>query len=80
MSNVFAKITPKSAGNSKGRFVKSRENLYAEKSYFVAGKNGKMFHVKNCPKAKQIPVAQLLTFKSKTSALDRGFIACKCTE
>ncbi len=45
---------------------------------FLASKKGKKFHEKNCPFGKNIKPKMRLIFKTKNSALNKGFKPCKC--
>ena len=45
---------------------------------FVAAKNGKSVHEKNCPFAKNIKPKSKIVFKSKSKALNLGYKACDC--
>lgn len=48
------------------------------KKRFVASKNGKDFHIRNCPFARNIKPKAKLHFHSKNAALNKGFKPCKC--
>ena len=48
------------------------------KKIYVAQKEGKKFHVKNCPYAQNIHPKNKVIFKTKTKALNQGFKPCKC--
>jgi hypothetical protein len=45
---------------------------------FLASKSATKFHLKNCPFAQNIKPKSKLTFKTKNSALNKGFKPCKC--
>lgn len=45
---------------------------------YVAPKEGKKFHLKNCPFAQNIKPKNRIIFGSKTKALNEGFRPCKC--
>ena len=45
---------------------------------FVASKNGKSFHIPECPFAKNIKPMSKITFKSKTTPMNEGYKACDC--
>jgi hypothetical protein len=47
---------------------------------FVAAKEGKKFHIKECPFAKNIKPKSKLTFKSKNTALNKGYKPCNCVK
>ncbi|MFC1710599.1 hypothetical protein ACFLZJ_00350 [Nanoarchaeota archaeon] len=48
------------------------------KKIFVASKEGKSFHLKTCPFAKNIKPKTKLIFKTKNTALNKGYKPCKC--
>ena len=48
------------------------------KKIYVASKKGKKFHIKECPFAKNIKPKSKLVFKTKTTALNRGYKPCRC--
>jgi len=50
------------------------------KKIFVASKEGKKFHVPECPFAKNIKPKSKLTFKSKDTALNQGLKPCECAK
>lgn len=45
---------------------------------FVAAKEGKKFHIKECPYAQNIKPKMLVKFKSKNAALNKGYKPCTC--
>ncbi len=45
---------------------------------FVAAKEGKKFHIRECPFAKNIKPKSKVTFKTKNSALNKGYKPCNC--
>ena len=47
---------------------------------FVAAKEGKKFHIRECPYAKNIKPKSKLSFKSKDVALNQGFKPCSCVK
>ena len=47
------------------------------KSY-VAAKEGNKFHIPECPYAKNIKPKSKMTFKTKDSALNKGYKPCSC--
>ncbi len=50
------------------------------KKIFVASKEGKDFHMPKCPFAQNIKPKSKKVFKSKSSALNKGYKACKCVK
>jgi methylphosphotriester-DNA--protein-cysteine methyltransferase len=48
------------------------------KKIYVAPKDGKTFHLDNCPFAKNIKPKNKRSFSSKTKALNEGFKPCDC--
>ena len=52
----------------------------APKKIFVASKEGKSFHLKTCPFAKNIKPKRKLVFKTKNAALNKGYKPCKCVK
>ncbi|MBU3941749.1 MAG: hypothetical protein KKF74_02445 [Nanoarchaeota archaeon] len=55
-----------------------RRNTKKAHKIFVAPKEGKVFHLSNCPFAQNIKPKNKVNFKSKTKALNEGFKPCKC--
>jgi len=47
---------------------------------YVAPKDGKTFHLENCPFAQNIKPKNKQVFKSKTKALNKGLKACRCVK
>lgn len=47
---------------------------------FVAAKEGKKFHIKECPYAKNIIPKSRVVFKTKDSALNKGYKPCNCVK
>ncbi|MDA1197410.1 MAG: hypothetical protein O2779_05640 [Nanoarchaeota archaeon] len=50
------------------------------KKTFVASKTATKFHIKNCPFAQNIKPKSNIIFKTKNSALNKGFKPCKCIQ
>ncbi len=50
------------------------------KKSYVASKEGKSFHVPECPFAKNIQPKSEVKFKSKDAALNKGYKACECVK
>jgi len=52
-------------------------NKYPHKRY-VAAKEGKKFHIRDCPFAQNIKPKGKITFKAKKTALNAGYKPCNC--
>ncbi|MBU0456943.1 MAG: hypothetical protein ABH824_02665 [Nanoarchaeota archaeon] len=52
--------------------------LRRSKKIYVASKDGKTLHIKNCPFAKKIGEESRIIFRSKTKAFNSGYKACSC--
>jgi hypothetical protein len=63
--------------NAKELHVK-KSNGTVHRRQFVASKEGKKFHTKNCPYAKNIKPKSKLIFLSKVKALNQGLKPCTC--
>ncbi|MFH1316820.1 MAG: hypothetical protein ABII01_04840 [Candidatus Woesearchaeota archaeon] len=50
------------------------------KKVFVASKQGKKFHEKNCPFAQNIKPKSRMIFNTKSSPLNKGYKACNCVK
>ncbi len=62
---------------------KPKKKVIAKKKHhtiYVAPKEGKKFHLKNCPFAQNIKPKNRIVFKSKTKALNKGFKPCECVK
>ncbi len=57
---------------------RSVSKVFSSKRSFVASKTGKKVHEKNCPFAKNIKPKMQVIFKTKKSALNKGYKACEC--
>jgi hypothetical protein len=57
--------------------VPKKHRAYS-KTKFIASKDGKKFHIPECPYAKNILPKLKLSFKSKENALNKGFKPCTC--
>ena len=69
--------TPKTKVITKTRVITKTSKA---KKTFVASKEGKKFHMPECPFAKNIKPKSKLTFKSKNTALNQGFKPCECAK
>ena len=65
ITRVVRVVSPKVQSNSRPKT-------------FVAAKEGKKFHIKECPFAQNIKPKSLITFKTKKTALNNGYKPCKC--
>jgi len=74
------KTFEKKASKKAVKKVVIRRNTRKAHKIFVAPKNGKLFHNKNCPFAQNIKPKNKVIFKSKTKALNEGFKPCKCVK
>ncbi len=52
--------------------------IHTKRKIYVASKEGKKFHLHNCPYAQNIRPKMLVKFKTKTTALNNGYEPCKC--
>ncbi len=48
------------------------------KKTYIASKEGKKFHLSNCPYAQNIKPKTKITFKTKAKALNQGYKPCSC--
>ena len=72
--------TPKPATRTKVvQVVKTITQKHRSKT-FVASKTGKKFHIKECPFAQNIKPKSALKFKSKDTALNKGYKPCDCVK
>ena len=62
---------------SKTKVVTKKIQVRAKKVY-IAAKTGKKFHISHCPFARNIKPNAQVRFKSKNSALNKGYKPCKC--
>ncbi|MBU0958105.1 MAG: hypothetical protein KKF56_04840 [Nanoarchaeota archaeon] len=72
----FRVVTPKPVVTERV-VVKTVKSPTAKKTY-IAAKEGKKFHEKNCPYAKNIQPKNSVKFNTKDSALNKGYKACRC--
>lgn len=59
--------------------VRAAARSHANK-HFVASKEGKKFHIADCPFAQNIKPKSKLNFKSKIKALNDGYKPCNCVK
>jgi 16S rRNA G966 N2-methylase RsmD len=64
--------------NNKTKRVKIVRPKTAKR--FVAAKEGKKFHIPECPYAQNIKPRGLVKFKTKDSALNKGYKPCSCVK
>jgi hypothetical protein len=50
------------------------------KTKYVASKEGKSFHIEECPYAQNIKPKSKVRFSSKTDALNKGYKPCNCVK
>ena len=65
----------------KVKVVKAKKPVlkkHSVKKTYVASKEGKKFHVPNCPFAQNIKPKTTVKFKTKTKALNLGYKPCSC--
>ncbi len=60
------------------KIVKTNGSNSKKVKKYVAARGSKKFHETNCPFAKNIKPKNKVQLKSKNSALNQGFKACKC--
>jgi hypothetical protein len=76
-TKVIIKKAPKKKIVTKTRVITKRIQARAKKVY-VASKTGKKFHISHCPFARNIKPKAKVRFKSKNSALNKGYKPCSC--
>jgi len=76
---LAASIKPRTITKTK---TKTRTIIKTKtpKKVFVVSKEGKSYHVKSCPFAKNIKPKRKVVFKTKKAAMNKGYKACKCTK
>jgi len=62
------------------RKAKSVSKATAKRTMYIASKEGKKFHKKNCPYAQNIKPKLSIKFKSKTRPLNLGLKPCNCVK
>ncbi len=65
------------------KIIKTKKPVIVRKSVkktYVASKEGKKFHVANCPYAQNIKPKMKVKFKTKTKALNLGYKPCSCVK
>jgi hypothetical protein len=70
----------KNLKNNKVTKVVKKIKVIGKKApkHYVASKEGKKFHIAECPFAKNIKPKTKVNFKSKTKALNDGYKPCSC--
>jgi hypothetical protein len=82
LRDLILNMEKKSSGKKK--VIKKKVEIKAvpktkhKTTSFVAAKEGKKFHIKACPFAKNIKPKSKVSFKSKISALNQGYKPCEC--
>ncbi len=59
---------------------KTTQRAAPKRTTYIASKEGKKFHVKNCPYAQNIKPKLAQTFKTKTKPLNLGLKPCNCVK
>ncbi|MBW2992306.1 hypothetical protein KY345_03770 [Candidatus Woesearchaeota archaeon] len=82
LNTIVSKLNkkPKTATKKiprKTKVVTKKIPVRAKKAY-IAAKTGKKFHISHCPFARNIKPKAQVRFKSKNSALNKGYKPCKC--
>ena len=80
ISNKLAKLEAKKPVKPV-KVVKAKKPVLTRKSVrktYVASKEGKKFHLSNCPFAQNIKPKTKVTFKTKTKPLNLGYKPCSC--
>jgi len=72
----IAKNSKKTNGSKKVKVVRSKPKA---KTY-IASKDGKKFHIKECPYAQNIKPKSAVKFKSKDAALNKSYKPCNCVK
>lgn len=73
---MFHRKSPKRRAKAKTK--KKKAVIKKHHTTYIAPKDGRKFHIKNCPFAQNIKPKNLIRFKSKTKALNKGFKPCAC--
>jgi len=73
---MFHKKSPKKRAKAKAK--KKKIIIKRHHAIYVAPRGGHKFHLRNCPFAQNIKPKNLIRFKSKTKALNKGFKPCTC--
>ncbi|MBD3252715.1 hypothetical protein GF386_03225 [Candidatus Pacearchaeota archaeon] len=63
---------------TKVKKVVKKTAVPARKKFYVAAKEGKKYHIPECPYAKNIKPKSKLSFKTKDAALNKGYKPCSC--
>ena len=78
LEKKLEKVTKKKP-KTKTRVITKTVTKKAKKR-FVGSKTGKKFHNPHCPFAKNIKPKARVIFKSKTTALNKGYRPCNCVK
>jgi hypothetical protein len=76
-TRVIINRSPKKRIITKTKIITKKIKARAKKVY-LAAKTGKKFHISHCPFARNIKPKSRVKFKSKNSALNKGYKPCKC--
>ena len=76
-TKAAVKRAPKKRIVTKTKVITKKIKVRAKK-VFIAAKTGKKFHISHCPFARNIKPKFRIKFKSKNSALNKGYKPCKC--
>lgn len=71
---------PRTNTVTKTRVITKTAKSKPRKITYIAAKTGKKFHIKDCPFAQNIQPKHEVVFKSKNTALNKGFKPCKCVK
>ena len=75
---VLQLIKTKPSNSTNTRIItKTIKQKHRAKTY-IASKTGKKFHITECPFAKNIKPKSAVKFKTKDSALNKGYKPCHC--
>ena len=81
MDIIDVKLTQKVAKKPKTKTKIVTKTVRARpKTRFLASKEGDKFHNPHCPFAKNIKPKTKVVFKTKTSALNKGYKPCACVK
>ena len=80
LRDLILNMEKNSSGKKKviRKKIENKQKIKHKTTTFIAAKEGKKFHIKECPFAKNIKPKGRVTFKSKTSALNQGYKPCEC--
>jgi hypothetical protein len=76
LRNKIEQINKKVSKKTKVTIKKTSKKVLT----YISTKDGKKFHIKQCPFAQNITPKNKLIFKTKTKALNQGLKPCKCVK